>query len=113
MKQVLVTNSPQVDSEKILEKIGLIDSFDEKIFQARKPSGTKGVFERISQQFSLPYAQFLSVGDNWVNEILPASELGCQTVYIDPHGIGKDLESDQRVAQMAEVLEIIASAGRK
>lgn len=113
VKQVLVTNSPQVDSEKILEKIDLIDSFDEKVFMARKPSGTKGVFERISQQFDLPYSQFLSVGDNWVNEILPAGELGCQTIYIDPHGIGQGLEADRRVAVMAEVLETIQSAGRK
>jgi FMN phosphatase YigB (HAD superfamily) len=112
VKQVLVTNSPQPDSEKILDKIGLLQSFDEKVFMAKKPSGTKGVFERIVNQFDLPYERILSVGDNWVNEILPAMELGCQTVYIDPHDIGTDLECTQRVQAMAEVLDWIAGAGK-
>ncbi|KEO81280.1 HAD family hydrolase [Tumebacillus flagellatus] len=112
VKQVLVTNSPQPDSEKILDKIGLLHSFDEKIFMAKKPSGTKGVFERIKNQFDIPYERMLSVGDNWVNEILPAMELGFQTVYIDPHDIGVELECTQRVHQMTEVLEIIAGAGK-
>jgi FMN phosphatase YigB (HAD superfamily) len=112
VKQVLVTNSPQVDSEKILDKIGLYESFDEKIFTARKPSGTKAVFERISQQFGIAYENILSIGDNWVNEILPANELGCQTVYIDPHDIGANLESDQRVGSMTEALSIITGAAK-
>lgn len=112
VKQVLVTNSPQPDSEKILDKIGLLQSFDEKVFNAKKPTGTKGVFERIINQFDISYEQILSVGDNWVNEILPAIELGSQTVYIDPHDIGTALECNKRVQAMAEVLEIIAGAGK-
>ena len=112
VKQVLVTNSTQPDSEKILDKIGLLNSFDEKVFMARKPNGTKGVFERLSNQFDIPYANILSVGDNWVNEILPAYELGCQTVYIDPHSIGEGLECDMRVQAMADVLETIRKAGQ-
>lgn len=112
VKQVLVTNSPEVDSTKILEKLGLLDSFDLKVFTARKPSGTKGVFARIKEQFDLPYEGFLSVGDNWVNEILPAFELGCQTVYIDPHGIGKGWECDERVTSMEQALPFIANAGK-
>ncbi|ASS76174.1 hypothetical protein CIG75_15325 [Tumebacillus algifaecis] len=112
VKQVLVTNSPEVDSTKILEKLGLLDSFDLKVFSARKPSGTKAVFARIHEQFDLPYAQFLSIGDNWVNEILPAFELGCQSVYIDPHGIGKDWECDKRISSMEQALTLIATAGR-
>ncbi|HEU4964800.1 MAG TPA: HAD family hydrolase [Bacilli bacterium] len=112
VKQVLVTNSPQQDSEKILDKIGLFESFDLKVFMARKPSGTKGVFERVSQQFGIAYEHILSVGDNWVNEILPANELGCQTIYIDPHGIGAGLESDKTVKSMQEVLPLITVAGK-
>lgn len=112
VKQVLVTNSPQPDSEKILDKIGLLNSFDEKVFTARKPSGTKAVFERLSQQFNVPYERILSVGDNWVNEILPALELGCQTVYIDPHNIGETLESTARVKSMQGALEFIKGAGQ-
>ncbi|MFD2171548.1 HAD family hydrolase [Tumebacillus lipolyticus] len=112
VKQVLVTNSPEVDSTKILEKLGLLDSFDLKVFTARKPSGTKAVFARIHEQFDLPYENFLSVGDNWVNEILPAHELGCQTIYIDPHGIGQGLECDARVTSMQEALASIREAGK-
>ncbi|MBL0386425.1 HAD family hydrolase [Tumebacillus sp. ITR2] len=112
VKQVLVTNSPQPDSEKILDKIGLLESFDEKVFMARKPSGTKAVFERIKNQFDVPYENILSVGDNWVNEILPAMELGSQTVYIDPHDIGVNLESTKRVQSMTDVLPFIAGAGK-
>jgi FMN phosphatase YigB (HAD superfamily) len=112
VKQVLVTNSPQPDSEKILDKLGLLNSFDEKVFFARKPSGTKAVFERLSQQFEVPFDRILSVGDNWVNEILPALELGCQTVYIDPHDIGETLETTVRVKSMQDALIYIKDAGR-
>jgi FMN phosphatase YigB (HAD superfamily) len=112
VKQVLVTNSPEVDSTKILEKLGLLDSFDLKVFTARKPSGTKAVFQRIREQFDLPFEHFLSIGDNWVNEILPAYELGCQTVYIDPHGIGEGFECDRRVTSMQEALAFIKGAGK-
>jgi len=113
VKQVLVTNSPQPDSEKILDKLGLLHSLDEKVFNARKPNGTKGVFERLSQQFDVPFDRILSVGDNWVNEILPANELGCQTVYIDPHAIGAGLEATRLVERMNDVLETIKQAGIK
>lgn len=112
VKQVLLTNSPQIDSEKILDKLGLLHSLDEKIFNGRKPTGTKGIFERISAQFDMPFDRILSVGDNWINEIQPAIEFGCQTVYIDPHNIGAALECDKRVSSMQEVLEIIRTAGK-
>ncbi|MGZ4107456.1 MAG: HAD family hydrolase [Tumebacillaceae bacterium] len=112
VKQVLVTNSPQPDSEKILDKIDLLNAFDEKVFNARKPTGTKAVIERLSEKFGVAYANILSVGDNWVNEILPVNELGGQTVYIDPHDIGANLEADKRVASMQDVLPIIAGAGK-
>ena len=88
MHLVLMTNSPQIDSEVILEKLGLKDLFTEKIFTASKPTKTIAHIKYLSEKYQVSYDEILSVGDNYVNEILPASQLSCQTIYIDHHNSG-------------------------
>ncbi|QUH24985.1 HAD family hydrolase [Serpentinicella alkaliphila] len=85
---VLMTNSPQVDSEVILEKLGLKDLFTEKIFTASKPTKTIEHIKYLSEKYKVSYEEILSIGDNYINEILPASQLSCQTIYIDHHNSG-------------------------
>lgn len=109
--QVLMTNSPQIDSERILEKLGLHESFDHKIFQARKPLQTKKHLQTLSDAYHVPFEQIVSVGDNWVNEIWPAQELGCQTVYIDPHLVGENLDCDWRISCIRDWVPLLKTLG--
>jgi FMN phosphatase YigB (HAD superfamily) len=99
---VLMTNSPRPDSEAILVKLELSDVFHKKIFEAGKPTKTKERFEEIRRIFNVHFEEILSIGDNLFNDIVPARNLGCKTMYIDSHQI-----SDSRSADIVvEKLEI-------
>ncbi|MGM0843723.1 MAG: HAD family hydrolase [Bacillota bacterium] len=105
---VLLTNSPEEDSEIILEKLGLKDSFHLKIFNGSKPLRTKERFAMIKEKIGAEYKEMMSVGDNLINEIQPAKELGCSTVLIDPHEIGEPDDADYIVSNIHGVVPILA-----
>ncbi|KMJ59944.1 hypothetical protein AB685_03595 [Bacillus sp. LL01] len=100
---ILMTNSPQTDSDVILKKLGFTSYFHDKIYEANKPINTADRLTYISQQHYVPFTQMLSVGDNYINEILPAARLGCKTICIDPYGIFENSEATQTVAGLAEL----------
>lgn len=102
--QVLATNSPQPDSEAILTKVGLLGLFDKMYFRSNKPAGLKQIFAELATEFNVDLSAVLSVGDNMVNEIAPATAMGCQTVFIDPHRMGDEGDADLRVETMAEFI---------
>lgn len=108
-KLVLLTNSPEKDSEAILEKLELGTYFHRKYFDGRKPLLTVQHFNEIKELFSLRFENILSVGDNYLNEISPAVELGARSIFIDPHGIGDDVKTDFKVSSIQEALPILES----
>jgi len=58
---ILLTNSPQPDSEVILKKLGMEDVFHKKIFNGKKPSLTLDRFNMIKDEFDLEFNEILSV----------------------------------------------------
>lgn len=109
--QVLATNSPQPDSEAILSKVGLMGHFDRHYFRSGKPMGLKTIFSELAEQHGVTLENVLSVGDNLVNEITPAKAMGCQTVFIDPHGLGEADDADLLVTSMSELMPLLARLG--
>jgi FMN phosphatase YigB (HAD superfamily) len=101
---VLLTNSPQQDSNVILEKLGLENVFHHKIFQGKKPSSTEEHFANISKLFNIGFEETLSIGDNWVNDIATPQRLGCSTILIDTHGISESDWADVIVKNTTEVV---------
>jgi FMN phosphatase YigB (HAD superfamily) len=108
--QVLATNSPEPDSKAILTKVGLIGLFDRMYFMSRKPVGLKAIFTELAEQHGIGMDGILSVGDNLVNEIAPAKALGCQAVFIDPHGMAEEEDADLIVRSMAELIPLLRQA---
>ncbi|WP_180954849.1 HAD family hydrolase [Bacillus sp. V3-13] len=106
-KSVLLTNSPKKDSEVILSKLGLENVFDKKVFEGQKPTRTVERFNEIKDHFQAEFHEVLSIGDNWINEILPAKELGCSTILIDPHGISKKGYADKVVKNISELIPVL------
>lgn len=103
---VLVTNSPEVDSRVIMEKLGLADCFTDFVFRAHKPVKTKEVVHTLCERHGVSPEQILSIGDNYRNEILPILELGGQAIHINIYDIAEDLLEDApRVNSMKELLE--------
>ncbi len=105
--QVLATNSPQPDSEAILTKIGVMGLFDRMYFRSNKPLGMRDVVEELCRAYRLQPSEILSVGDNLVNEITPARALGCQAVFIDPHGLGTPEDADLVVRSMRDFIPLL------
>lgn len=101
---VLLTNSPEPDSEAILQKLGLHEIFALKIFNGEKPTKTVDRFEQIKDHFQVSYDEIVSIGDNWINEIRPAKSLGCSTIFIDAYRLGDETFADLVVQRMSEVI---------
>lgn len=108
-KLVLLTNSPQPDSDTILEKLGIKNLFHKKIFRAKKPTMTTERFKEISAELEVHFNEILSVGDNLINDILPAKKLGCKTIYIDTHDIGRKEDADEVVKSIPEMVRILSA----
>jgi len=106
---IMMTNSPRSDSEAILAKLKLENVFHEKIFMAGKPVQSKQQFHRISGKFGVQFHEILSIGDNYVNDILPAKELGCQTMMIDQHHVAPHHSADVIVKSLADGIPILQS----
>ncbi|UOF92108.1 HAD family hydrolase [Fodinisporobacter ferrooxydans] len=103
---VLMTNSPEIDSRVILQKLGLESYFAKFIFRARKPVRTKEIVQSLSEQFHVGYSKILSIGDNLINEILPVIQLGGQGIHINIGKISEEfLEPAPRVDSMTEIIE--------
>ncbi|WEG13004.1 HAD family hydrolase [Pullulanibacillus sp. KACC 23026] len=106
-KLVLLTNSPEADSEVILQKLGLDKVFHLKLFNGSKPVRTLERFETVKETFNVEYSNILSIGDNWLNEIRPVQPLGCSTIYIDHHNLGSPDSADLVVSSMTEALPFL------
>lgn len=107
IKLILLTNSPEPDSETILRKLGIEYVFHKKIFQGKKPRGTMERFEEVCKDFGLGFNEILSVGDNYINDILPIKNAGCKTIYIDTYHIGNKEDADYVVYNISEMIHII------
>jgi FMN phosphatase YigB (HAD superfamily) len=104
---ILMTNSPEPDSEAILQKLKLADVFHHKIFQAGKPIKTATHFEEIRERYHIEYEEIVSIGDNLENDILPAHRLGCRTIFIDAYRLAKHGDADVIVASMSECVPVL------
>ena len=104
IKLVLLTNSPEPDSEVLLQKLGISPYFDLKLFNGKKPVRTVECFETVKETFKLSFDEILSVGDNWINELRPVRPLGCATIFIDTHHLGGPDSADLVVETMGDVI---------
>lgn len=106
-KLVLLTNSPKRDSEVLLKKLGFDNLFDMLIFNGKKPLQTRDHLTGIKENYQVEYREILCVGDNMMNEIFPAKQLGCQTILIDPHNISREVGADHIVPRLSMLVDTL------
>lgn len=75
-----MSNSPVASVDDVFARLGIRALFDSIVGDARKPRGLERFLERTHHP-----ARFLSVGDNFVNDIAPALVAGTPALYIDRH----------------------------
>jgi FMN phosphatase YigB (HAD superfamily) len=80
---VLLTNSKADDVKRLLRILELTDCFTEIVTEARKPQYANRHFSDLIRRYDVRAAQSISIGDNYLNDIVPALEEGMQTVLIN------------------------------
>ncbi|MGP4077230.1 HAD family hydrolase [Halobacillus sp. K22] len=81
---ILITNSEAHDVDHILNRIDLRGIFHEQITSSEKPHRTIELFRTILRNVEYSAGSIVSIGDNFMNEIAPALELGMKAVWIHP-----------------------------
>lgn len=84
---VLATNSEKDDTKRLLDILNLNDIFSGIYTCCDKPARTENLIELIEKEFQINREAFISIGDNFLNEIAPLRLCGAQTVLIDPHDV--------------------------
>ncbi|WP_035748240.1 HAD family hydrolase [Glycomyces sp. NRRL B-16210] len=80
----LVTNAPAATLEPVLERLELDGLFDHVIGDAGKPEGLDAILDELLEE--RPPETLLSIGDIPRNDLAPAADRGCATLYIDHYG---------------------------
>jgi len=106
-RRVLVSNTPAYGVMPLLERLGLLGSFDEFVCDSAKPNRFSLRLRALGDVLGLPYRTVLSIGDHFVNDIEPALAAGCTTAYVDPFGVGPRGQADLEAPRLEELLESI------
>lgn len=81
-KLAVVTNSDKDDALMVLEALQLTSYFHTIVPGAKKPIKTAEVFGRICTEHNVKIENAVSIGDNFLNEIYPAIDLGMRGIHI-------------------------------
>ncbi len=84
----LASNSPPSYVEPVLRKYSLDSYFSYVRPGAGKPAGFEYIVRQIIDHEKLPVDfMLLSVGDHYINDILPAVESGWDGAFVNPYGV--------------------------
>lgn len=94
--------------DTVLHDFGLSEYFDDIIESAvvgiRKPD--PAIFELGVKRLELPASSVVVIGDSYTKDIVPASETGCQTVWLKGIGWGDDDENATADAVITDFMEL-------
>lgn len=102
---ILVTNSQPDDVQRLLTELELQDIFTDIVTEARKPEMTIKHFEHLLSKYNVPAHKAISIGDNYLNEIIPAHKLGMATLFIDFFELDYPEYTGVKVQSIANTIE--------
>lgn len=107
---LLATNTPKDLASPLVGVLGLLDLIDEARFGADKPVGTPVLVEHACRRWATTPDRVAVIGDNLLNDLMPAARMGCPTAHIDPWATDPDgTWSTVRVASMTELATRLAA----
>ncbi|MFV0536479.1 MAG: HAD family hydrolase [Dysgonomonas sp.] len=96
--------------QSVLSDFGLLDYFDSIIESAivgiRKPN--PAIFKLGIEALNLPASSVVVIGDSYAKDIIPASENGCQTIWLKGLGWEKDEEDAEADLIISDFMELKA-----
>jgi HAD superfamily hydrolase (TIGR01509 family) len=103
-KLVLVTNSEEDDVKRLLAFLGLDEIFDDVVTSAYKPTNTKKHFADILKRYDVKSEQALSIGDNFMNEVAPALQMGMYGIWLTTsHEVPVEDEHFAKIKTLANI----------
>ncbi|PTM56484.1 HAD family hydrolase [Desmospora activa] len=100
---VLVTNSDQDDVQRLLSRLHLDGLFHQIVTSARKPTHTSRIFQNLLRQHQVSPEETISIGDNYINEIAPALQLGMKAILLQNSPFTHRHERLQVVRSMSDL----------
>lgn len=91
-KLVLVTNADANDVINLLDILSLTSMFDLEIVDALKPMNTQSHLREIMELYNVFPNEIISIGDNFINEVVPAVNLGMYGICLTEQEV--DFKSD-------------------
>ncbi|MFZ4451171.1 HAD family hydrolase [Salibacterium aidingense] len=104
---LLLTNSQADDVERLLETLDLQGIFHRIIPNAKKPAQTRTHFASIMEEYEVKAEEIVSIGDNYLNDIVPAENMGMNAVLIDPQGKTPTRSATERIRTLSELFSLI------
>jgi len=101
---VLATNAPEAGVVSALGGWGVLDHFDEFVYDTGKPAGLTPIVER-----AIADGPVLSVGDIVENDLAPAAELGADTALVGATAATSTSSVTMRALTLAELADQIVA----
>ncbi|MGL4523201.1 MAG: HAD family hydrolase [Bacilli bacterium] len=104
---VCMTNSEEKDMVATLQALGLGGVFHFYIPSAKKPIRTVEHLQEIATNLNCNFSEMVSVGDNYINEIAPALEIGMEAIHIWPYEETKVIDRLWRVSSLGAFTALV------
>lgn len=109
--RIMITNTPEELGREAADRVGVEHLFTGLVFGAAKPVGlAKVLAERIDA--GTPADRILCVGDNYWNDVVPALQMGCRSVLIDPFQVPVVSELPLHLSELTELYDIVSDRDR-
>ena len=116
IKIYLLTNSPTMQTKKILNAVGLSLTLFDEIFtwerNKKPPKPSSKPFRKIMNKYKIKPNQILMVGNEIFVDLKPAFDLGINTVGINPED-GPQKFLNYKIMELEEIYEIIDTIENK
>lgn len=103
-KIIIVTEGPRDAQAWTLQQLGLSEYVDILVTSNEmRRAKTDGLLGKVLRVYSIPAAQMMYIGDNYVRDVVPAREEGILAIYLSESGGCLDCGDDIRVSSLVEV----------
>lgn len=93
LRKALVTLASPQYTIKLQKVLKLINFYDEILYvKDFKTYNKKECYQKIAKDFNLKYNEICVIGDSFENDINPAKELGCKTIWISENSEVSSIE---------------------
>jgi FMN phosphatase YigB (HAD superfamily) len=105
----VMTNTPEPLAAELVHRLGLPAWADEIHYDAHKPDGLATWLPTLFDRHDVAPSAVLCVGDNLINDVRPALEVGARAIWIDPYRALQDAGRATRVDRLRSVVPALRS----